>query len=468
MLRRLLLTFTILSALPLGSCMVGPDYHPPTPDTPAGWQEGKSAKAEPIKPAPRATWWKDFNDPILTKLIDKALTDNENLKTAVARIVEVRGLRESANAQLYPHIGAGAEADRSNPGVATEGSQLTVRQATFDASWEIDLFGGTRREVEAQDALIGAREAAYHNAALSLVAEVAREYITLRQFQAQLAITRETADTQHHLYDIAADRFKGGLVSTLDVAQAQTLYKTTSAKLPDLERQIKASAYRLSVLLGENPGSLNSLVKTAKPIPSARKLPVLAAPASIIRQRPDIAEAERNLAAATALQGVAISALYPKISLSALFGTQHGVLPLANYASNERIWDLGGSITMPVLEFGLIEGQINAADARQVQSMHQYRQTVIAALADIETDLSNLSKESERYATLTAAGKSADEAVSVARDRYRRGFSDFTTVLQAEQQRFAVQIDLIASQSAIAQDIIALHKALGESPATAE
>jgi len=459
--------FALLLVFSLTGCMVGPDYHLPSFDTPADWHGSKGQTSDRAMRDKTVAWWRDFKDTELNALIEKALANNENLKIAAARVVEARGSRETTDAALFPHIGAGASGERGNPGVPTLGGNATIYQAAFDASWEIDLFGGDRRQVEAQDALVGARQASYRDACLSLVAEVAREYISLRQFQAQLAITRQTAKIQHHLYEITQDHFKGGLVSTLDVAQAETLYKTTSARIPDYQRQIEASSYRLSVLLGEPPGGLDSLAVTRASIPMVNNLPVLDAPADIVRQRPDIAEAERNLAAATALQGVAISALYPKISLSSLFGIQRGEVPHLGYEATRTLWDIGSTVSMPIIEFGSIEGQIKAADARQVQSLHQYRQTVLAALGDIEIDLSNLTQETKRYRALQKAGKSADHAVDVAHDRYRGGLSDFTSVLQAEQQRFAVQIELIASQSSVAQDVIALHKALGENPAPA-
>jgi multidrug efflux system outer membrane protein len=451
-----------LSFLALGGCEVGPDYVPPPLDLPPAWHETAPGQSAPASATEKTAWWKDFNDPALTALIEQALANNENLAIASARIIEVRGLRESAFGSLFPQIGVGADASRGDPGVSTTNSILSFYQGAFDASWEADLFGGNRRKVEAEDAATGAAEAAYRDASLSLAAEVAREYILLRQFQAQIGVTRRTADIQRRLYEITQDRYKGGLVSTLDVAQAQTLYKTTAARIPDFERQITASSYRLSILLGENPGGIEGLAAHSSPIPSARMLPVLDAPADIMRQRPDVAEAERELAEATALQGVAISALYPKVSLSALFGVQYGSLPVFHYAATHHVWNLGADITMPVLNFGSIEGQINAADARQVQALHHYKQTVIQALADVETDLSNLSKESNRDTLLEEAVTSSHHAVDIARDRYRHGLSDFTPVLQAEQQRFTAQLDQIESQAIVAQDIIALHKALGD------
>ncbi|MGB9154449.1 MAG: efflux transporter outer membrane subunit [Alphaproteobacteria bacterium] len=447
----------------LSGCAVGPDYKMPEFDLPSFWHEAKPNQNVSASDQAHA-WWEDFNDPIMCDLVKRALDHNESLAVAEARISEVRGLRESAFGALFPQIGADAQAVRENPGVSTTNHIIGFEQGAFDAAWEIDLFGGTRRRIEAEDALTGAAVADYRDISLSLAAEVAREYIILRQLQAQLAVTRQTADIQSHLYNISQDRYKGGLVSTLDVAQAETLYKTTIAHIPDFERLIKATSYRISLLLGESPGSVDQIAETAAPIPSAQQLPVLEAPADIMRRRPDIAVAERNLAAATASQGVAISELYPKISLAGLFGTQYGTFPLYKYAATHRVWEMGAGISMPILNFGTIEGQINAADARQVQAYHNYRQTVLAALSDVETDLSNLALETKRDDVLHEASKAADHAVDVARDRYRNGLTDFTSVLQSEQQRFSVQLDMLASQSDEAQDVIALHKALGDNP----
>lgn len=454
----------ILPVCLLAACAVGPDYKPPQPNLPDAWREtvpdDKAIAAHVAQP-----WWQDFSDPILVSLIERALANNENLAIAAERVNEARGLRESAFGGLFPQIGGDLDASRGAPGAATTNSILSTYQGAFDATWEVDLFGGQRRRVEAQDAESDAIEADYRDASLTLAAEVARDYIMLRQFQAQMETTNQTADLQKHLSDIAQDRYKGGLVSTLDVAQAKTLYETTEARLPDFERQITASSYRLSLLMGENPGTLADLVAIPAPIPVAIQLPVLDSPADIIRRRPDIAEAERKLAAATAAHGVAISALYPKISLSALFGTQYGTLPVFDYAATHELWNLGANVSMPILNFGLIDGQIDAADSRQVQALHHYKQTVLQSLADVETDLSNLSKEKKRDTMLEEANQSAQHAVTVARDRYRNGLSDFTSVLQAEQQSFAVQLDLIVSRSTESQDIVALHKALGDNPA---
>ena len=463
--QRIVLWLAVCSVL--CGCTVGPNYQLPKLALPSNWRESAPKHSPRAVRDAAVSWWQDFDDPVLNDLVERALKNNETLQIAVARVTEARGLRESAQGELFPQFGAAAGSQRGNPGVTTEGGIVTAHQAAFDAAWELDLFGGTRRRIEAEKAVVGAREAAYRNAALSLAAEVAREYVLLRQFQAQRSISRQTATTQRGLYEIAQDRYKGGLVSTLDVAQAETLYKTTLAKLPDFDRLIKASGYRLSVLLGENPGNLGTLVTKTRRLPVARRLPVLDAPAKIISQRPDVVEAERNLGAASASQGVALSALYPNVSLSALFGVQHASLPLAHYLSTLDTWNIAGTITAPILEFGTIEGQINAADARQAQALHEYRQVVLTALGDVESDLSNLAEETRRHELLRDAGDSADHAVKVAQNRYRNGLTDFTTILQAEQQRFGVQLDLAASQSAIAQNIIALHKALGENPAPA-
>ena len=439
----------------LTACMVGPDYTAPKTDLPATW----------LKPVAGTTqaqqqWWKDFNDPALDALVERALAGNQDVKIAADRVAEVRGLRESAEGKLYPEIGGAAEAGKSNPGVMTRGGEYSSFQTAFDAAWEIDLFGGNRRAVEAQDALLGGREAALRNAKLTLVAELVREYTELRQLQAQARLAHDTADTQAHLKRIADDRYQHGMASALDSVQAETLLQTTRSHIPDLEKRIQATGYRLSVLLGEHPGSVDALVHTAHAIPQLHALPILDAPAETLRRRPDVAEAERQLAAATALQGVAISALYPRISLLGMFGIQRAQAHVLGYSATDAVWSAGASITMPILEFGTLEGQIKAADARQQQALHQYEKTVVRALADVETSLSNIKNQAEQLRRLSVANDSSRKAIALAKDRYTRGLSDFTTVLQAEQQDFTVQNERIVAQADLTKHAIALQKAL--------
>ncbi len=448
-------TATISLAVLVSACTVGPDYQPPENKLPDSWLESSEQPQ-----GSQSTWWKDFNDPILNDLITRAITGNPDLKVAIDRVIEVRAQHESAEGKLWPEISGQFGASKGNPGAATTDSELTTIETAFDAAWEIDLFGGNHRRVEAEKALIGSREAALRSARLTLTAEVAREYIELRKNQNQLQLAQETAKTQEHLHSIAVDRYKHEMASALDAAQAETLWQATLAHVPELERQIKAGSYRLSVLLGEEPGSVAGLLDKSIPIPKLHTFSVVDAPADIIRRRPDVAEAERNLASATALHGVAISALYPKLSISALFGIQNGKLPVFLYDQTSTIWNTGANIAMPILEFGTLEGQIDAADARQQQALHTYQMTVLRALGDVETSLSNLNNEGKKLHQLNVATISAKHAIAIARDRYGSGLNDFTTVLQAEQQRFAIQNDALAAEASLSEAAVALHKAL--------
>lgn len=450
----------VISFLLSGCAAAGKDYSKPAFDFPSLWhasdaktlpdQVSKKSRHPAEKPGP---WWHSFNDDGLSALVHKALANNQNRKIAEARVLETRALRQSTTSSLYPQVGINGTASRGN--VATQ-SSASLYQAGFDASYEIDLFGGNKRSVEAADASIRASEAAYQNVSLALTAEVAREYVGLRQLQHLLNLTRKTVASQQKLYDITRAKKAGGIVSDFDVTQSQTLLKTTNARIPEIQRQLEATGYRISILLGEAPGAVNVSLKEMKPVPVARNLVILDAPAEVIGRRPDIKTAERNLAAATALTGAAISEMYPKITLSALFGIQNTSL-----AGGAGIWSLGSSLFTPLLNFGRIEGQIKASEARQTQAFHAYKQTVIEALGEVETALSNINRENQTRLALLEAADSAEKTVEKSRLRYQSGVSDFTEVLQSEQQLYEINSNLVASEAKVSQYMIALYKALG-------
>ncbi len=459
-----LTTLTALAvSLLVTGCVSGENYSMPVLDLPGLWHASET-KALPAqvaetseKPAEKSQpWWSSFHDDDLSALVEKALANNQNRKIAEARILEARASRQSTASALYPQVGISGTANRGNNlGLPTE-KPVSLYQAGFDASYEVDLFGGNQRRVEAAEASIQATEAAYQEVSLALTAEVAREYTGYRQLQHLLDLTRKTAESQQKLYDIARTKKAGGIVSGFDVTQSETLLKTTNARIPEIERQLAASGNRLSILLGEAPGAAGDSLKEMKPVPVAESVIALDAPAEIIARRPDIRNAERNLAAATALTGSAISEMYPKITLSALFGIQNTSL-----SGGGGIWSLGSSLFAPLLNFGRIEGQIKASEARQTQAFHAYKQTVLEALGEVETALSNINKENQTRLALQEAADSAAKTVSASRTRYQSGISDFTEVLQSEQQLYEINSNLVASEAKVSQYIIALYKALG-------
>lgn len=461
-------TLILLITSALSACTVGPDYAAPALDLPEWWHNSEAQKTPDGK-----NWWTNFHDEKLNELIDQALKSNHTVKIAEARIAEARASREQTASGLYPQISANANSTRGNqttaqsaafipPGLASSSDNpkpVTVSQATFDASWELDLFGGTRRQIEAANATTEVYEARLQDAQLTLIGDVAREYFTWRQLQAQEDIARKTSKAQKGLFAIAERKYKAGTGSRFEAAQADALYSTTDARLPELTRQKEATGYRLSLLIGEPAGALNERLKEPKTLPQPTAIPTLASPADTIRNRLDVRAAERQLAASTALQGAALAEAFPKISLSTLFGVLDTSL-----SDPVRIWSYTGGIAAPLLTFGRIEGGIKAADARQQQAFHQYQQAVLQAVADIETQLSNIAQANTRVIKLRQASRSAADAEKMARERYSHGISSFTDVLNAEQQSLNADTDLTNAEADRLNYLVALHKALGMAP----
>lgn len=443
-------------------CAAGENYSRPAVETPRLWHaseahtlpsqvaEGNSAAIEDVQP-----WWSSFQDETLSGLIDRALTNNHNRRVAEARVLEARAIRQATASALYPQVGATGAASRGNSfGVPTE-SPASLYRLGFDASYEADFFGGNQRRVEAADADVEAGEAEYRHIGLTLVAEVASEYIAFRQLQHLLDLTRKTIASQRKLHEITRAKKEGGTVSDFDVSQSLTLLKTTTARIPETERQLEATGYRLSTLLGEAPGAIHDELREMKPVPVAQALVVLESPTEVIRGRPDIQSAERKLAAATALTGAAISEMYPRITLSSLFGIQSTSL-----TGGGSIWSLGASVFAPLINFGRIEGQIRVSEARQAQAFHAYKQAVLEALSEVETALSNINKENRTRMSLQEAVDSASKTVNAARIRYQAGATDFSEVLQSEQQLYDVKSQLVTSDARVSAYMITLCKAL--------
>ncbi len=441
-------------------CMIGPDYHKPEMALPIVWKQQETQKSQKsdtkAASVTQEAWWKDFHDETLDALIAKGLDNNHDRKIAEARVLETRALRLNAASTLYPDISAGGTAERGNPGVLTQNKTLDLYQGNFDASFEIDLFGGNRRKVEAQDAMIGSRIATYQNTTITLVAEVVREYATLRELQNRYDITQKTAETQKQLAAFSKTKFDRGAASGLEVAQTEALYRATLSQLPLLARDATATIYRLTVLCSEENKEIITLLEKKGEIPATEHAPIVDAPAAVLSRRPDVAEAERTLAANTSLTAVAISELYPKITLSALFGWQNtSLLPGAN------LWSLASGIAMPLLNFGRIEGGIDAANARQQQAYHAYRKAVISAVADVETKLSDYAKDKEYADSIKAVLESNRTALTLARLRYEKGLASLIDTLDAENKVYSAENELLTAKASEMRAVAALQKAGG-------
>lgn len=456
----------------LGGCAVTPDYHPPMPDIPARWSEapesGVSAASE------NSPWWTTFNDSELDSLVERALRANLDLELAEARIREARARRGTTAASQWPSVDARASVARERDGknapnpvlvrpdgqVESPGQSENLFQAGFDATWELDLFGGTRRSVEAAQADF--ESAVYDRDAvlLTLLAEVSRNYIELRGAQVQSRIARASLAAQQDTLTLVRARYAAGMVADLDVARAEAQVQRTASQLPALDTSYKKAVHRLGILLGQPPGALADELRSVRspPVPSVQ--PPLGLPSDLLRQRPDIRSVERRLAAASARLGVATADLYPKFSLL-------GTLGLASVAAGDffngtsTLWSVGPSITWPIFQGGRIVATIEVRDAQQRQALIAYRRAILNGIEDVENAITAYRHEQAQRADLAKAVESEQRAVHFARARYTGGLIDFRDVLDAQRSLFQVQSDLAQTDTIVSLDLVALYKALG-------
>jgi multidrug efflux system outer membrane protein len=446
-------------------CAVGPDFQRPQVSVPAGWA---GPIADPAKqPAASgaqglADWWTLFQDPILTSLIERAAASNLDLKLAEARIREARAAKSVAAGGLGPMLDASGSYQRSRSSAenrtnTTAGDQY---QAGFDAGWEIDLFGGQRRNLEAADADLQAAVETQRDVLVSLTAEVALNYINLRAFQQQIAITRKNLAAQKHSAQLTRQRFEGGFVSGLDVANADAQSATTGAQIPLLESSAQQAIYSLSVLLGAPPAALTAELSPVGTIPGALPEVPAGVPSALLRRRPDIRRAEAQIHAATARIGVAAAELFPKFTIAGSAGFQSN-----NFSSwfdwANRFWSFGPSLRWRLFETGRIRAGVELQKALQEQEVIAYQQTVLSALQEVENALIASAKEQAHREALATAVTANRKAVSLAETLYTEGQTDFLNVLQAQGALYATEDALVQSTRTVSTNLVALYKALG-------
>ncbi len=457
-------------------CAVGPNFVPPRTQVPETWeaqevvgpaQESKTTLA----PADLAGWWRSFQDPTLTSLVETALATNLDLRQAQARIRQARAARGIAGAGLYPQVDAQALFERSSGSSALVGSQGTTAVATgpafrdlfqvgLDASWELDIFGGTRRTVEAATADLQAAVEDRRAVLVSLAGEVGTTYLSLRGLQQQLAIARQNLAAQEKTARIIRKRYEAGFASRLDVENAEAQVNTTAAQIPLLESNIRTAIYSLSVLLGQPPGMLASVLLRPHPIPTTPPQIPVGLPSDLVRRRPDIRRAEAQLHAATARIGVAVADLFPRFFLTGSAGFSARDVSLLG-SDKSRFWSFGPSLSWPVFAGGRIRWNIELQDAVQEQALLAYQQTVLTALKDVETALVAYAKEQEHRQSLIQAVANNRQAVDLAMKLYLAGRSDFLNVLTAQRSLFVTEEALAQSTRNLAVNLVALYKALG-------
>jgi NodT family efflux transporter outer membrane factor (OMF) lipoprotein len=455
-----------LALLAVG-CSVGPDYRKPDLPVPSAWKDAQE-KGVCTRSAEVTHWWTVFNDPLLNSLVERAVQSNLDLRLAEARIREARASRAVTASEAWPTVDVpglysrsrGSENVPLSESPVGGGREQDLFTTGFDASWEIDVFGRVRRSVEAADASIEVSVEDRRDTLVTLLGDVAGNYIDLRGFQRRIAVARANLNAQQDTLDLTKVRFRAGLASYLDVAQAEAQVNTTAAQIPTLERSLKQAAHRLAVLLGLEPGALWTELSGDAPIPALPPEVLVGLPSELLRRRPDIRRAERQLASATAGTGAATADLYPRFFLTGLAGLQ-SISTSDWFTGGSRFWSVGPTISWPVFTAGRIRANIEVRSAQQEQALIQYEQAILTALEDVEDALVSYSTEQARHRSLVEAVAANRLAVEMSNELYLKGLQDFLSVLDSQRSLFTSESDLAQSEAAMASNLVALYKALG-------
>lgn len=461
----------------LAGCSVGPDYKQPEASAPGAFSSltdvqsaqptSKPNGAAALSTEALATWWTGFQDPELDSLIERTVAANLDLKIASARVREARANRGISASAQYPTLAASGSAERSRTSANLVNSQFVGGSVTsnlfdvgLDAAYEIDVFGGVRRDVEAADADLGAAVENERDVLISVLAEVASAYMDLRGFQQRIKLNEQVIAASQETVDLTQSRFRAGLAADLEVAQAQAQLASRQAVLPALRTGARQSAHRIGILLGQSPESLLEELDAIGAIPSVPTDISVGLPSDLLQRRPDIRRAERNLAAATARIGVATADLYPRFSITGSFAFESAKTDNL-FSLSSRTWSIGPAVRWPLFTGGRVRSEIAAAGARQEQALFAYDQTLLIAFGEVEDTITNFIQEQAQYRALTAAVDANDRAVNLSTDRYRSGVGDFLNVLDAQRQLYLTQDLLVQSQAQVTRDLVALYKALG-------
>ncbi|MDV3256637.1 MAG: efflux transporter outer membrane subunit [Sphingomonas sp.] len=454
-----------------GCSTVGPDYEEPAIPVPADY-------AAPLVPGSSELdhWWQGFGDNSLTELVELALEQNLDIEIAAARIREARALERAAGAGSAPQLAAEGSVTRqrisenaipvppgsggsSGGGLGLPGEEFTTWRAGFDARWEIDLVGRNRREREAASARADAAIWDRRDTEVTVTAEVARAYLELRAIQQLAANARDELSRQQRLEELVAAQRRGGLVTGEELDRRRSERAAAAALVPELEARAEAQIHALSLLTGQAPAALRSSLATKAALPPAPSVPP-GLPSDLLRRRPDIRSAERQLAAATADIGVAVADLYPRISLTAapaLVSTALG--SLLEWGS--RSFAAGAALDWPIFDGGRRRATVEVRNARQEQAMVQYRKAVLVALKDVEDALVRIEGDRRQLDELERAVTSAERAEEISLARHRGGLASLAGTLEARQRRLSLERRVIETRAALARDTVGLVKALG-------
>ena len=445
----------------LAGCAVGPNYK--RPDTPVAQQfAGAETSTYSTAQDPQVEFWKQFDDETLNQLVSDSLTANHDLRIALGHLVEARAARRESTFDLAPTVTAAGGHQNQLAPQAVYGFPVTASyyDAGFDATWELDFFGRIRRNIEANTAQLRGAEANLHDAQTSVIAEVARTYFELRGQQTQLDVAQRNVINQTDTLKLTQARLEAGRGTELDTSRAQSQLSTTLSTIAPLQAAVARSIHRLGVLTGRDPNALTTLLAPARDLPELPQIAAVGDPASLLRRRPDIRGAERQLAASTALVGVAIGDYFPKVTFTGNF-TYSAAQPSNLGTAPSRGYVIGPGISWAAFDLGRVHAQVAQARARDDVALATYEKTVLGALEETENALVTHARARDSLTHVADAAAASATAARLARTRYQGGYVDFLEVLDSERTQLQAEDTLAQSRTTTATSLIAVYKALG-------
>jgi multidrug efflux system outer membrane protein len=445
-------------AVSLAACAVGPAYH--RPETAA--VEPRNVDANFTTALPGAAWWRQFSDPVLADLEARALAGNLDLRIAIARVRSARAAFSGAQYDYAPHVqldGSYARSKEQQPGFTTDRINIDSSSIGFDASWEIDLFGHVRHEVAAARAVAGAEDANLADAQVTVAAEVARNYFELRGTQRRILVARDNLRNQREALRLTQVRYEAGRVTELDTDSAQARLKATESTLPSLEAAEKRYSYRLAVLLGVSPGTLDAEL-VAVPVQAVTAPLPIGDVSTLLRTRPDMRVAERNLAAATERVGIATADLFPRVSFTGFVGFLSGDTSQLGKAAS-RAWLINPAVSWPALDYGSVRARLRAAKGEADGALAAYQQAALGALEDFENACVGYGTQEARLASVIDQAQASRRAEQLAEIQYREGSINFLVLLDAQRTLLQAEDDLAQAETAANTGAVAVYKSLG-------
>jgi NodT family efflux transporter outer membrane factor (OMF) lipoprotein len=441
---------------------VGKDYVPPKEDLRDHWdalsdEEMPSDIKIKTGVAKPGLWWQQFGDETLSSLVEKALADNHDLKIAQARITEAKANQNYASSQLWPEIDANGSITRSSLNSIQSSKPDTITQLGANGNWDIDPFGANLRQREAAGYTVEAAEEDFAQGRLNLISDVVQSYSHLRAAQKQRQLIMHNLTTQGDTLHITHALRKAQNVTDLDVSRVEAQINATKSRLPQIRTEIYTDINRLSVLTGQQPGSLRTLLTPSKPMLTMPEELVISSPVETIAQRPDVHAAERRLAQASALSNAAFAQLFPHLSLSGFYGYQH-----SDFFGPLSPWDAALQGLFPIIDFGRIRAQMHSADARQLQAFHTYKQTVLTALEDTENNLNGYMDERNRSVLLHNVAVQEARAVTIASKQYKGGVITQLDLLDSERNQLDAESNWVLSEQTEVDNLIKLYRSLGQ------